>query len=342
MYKCGDIMKKSILLYVLKNAIGAAIAIIIAQAFKLSNVMTAGIIVLLSIQNTRQESFKIAFKRLIATFIALIIAPIIFKLFSFSPYSFGVFLLIFIPLLIRFDLQDGIVVNSVLVTHLIIDKDISIGFLLNELGIMIIGLTVALVLNIYMPNIEGRLEDVEKQVEKWIQNVLKKYANILKTTGELKNPEGLFRQGDELIQEAVDHAHIYFNNQILMREDYQMAYVYMRKQQMDVLKHIYTYLTRLSITHAASIKVCDFTIKVSEAIGVENRAKDLLVELESLKQEFRTWDLPKSRDEFENRALLFQYLNDIERFLEIKDEFHDKYQFSKLHLKRIDANTTNS
>ena len=83
-------MKKSILLYVLKNAIGAAIAIIIAQAFKLSNVMTAGIIVLLSIQNTRQESFKIAFKRLIATFIALIIAPIRYKLFSFSPYSFGV------------------------------------------------------------------------------------------------------------------------------------------------------------------------------------------------------------------------------------------------------------
>ena len=121
-------MKKSILTYVIKNAIGATIAILIAQLFKLTNVMTAGVIVLLSIQNTRKESLSIAFKRLIATFIALLITPIIFKLFSFNPFSFGVFLLIFIPILIRFNLQDGIVVNSVLVTHLIIDKDISFPF----------------------------------------------------------------------------------------------------------------------------------------------------------------------------------------------------------------------
>ena len=329
-------MKRSLLVYVIKNAIGATVAVLIAKAFKLTNVMTAGVIVLLSIQNTRQESIKIAAKRLTGTFIALTIALFIFKILSFKPYAFGVFLLIYIPLLIKFGLQDGLVVNSVLVTHLIIDQDISFAFLVNELVIMIIGLMVALVLNLYMPSVEEHLDEAEQNVEQWIRDTLKKYVELIKKTpATFQDADSFFVEGEKLVQEAVHQAYLYYNNQILIREDYHMAYVYMRKAQIDVLKHAYTYLIRLSMTHAASLKVADFTEKVSESIGVENRAKPLLEELKALKEEFKTWELPKTRDEFENRAMLFQYLNDMERFLDIKNHFHHKYQFSKLHLKRI-------
>lgn len=329
-------MKKSILIYVVKNAVGAAIAILIAQLLNLTNVMTAGVIVLLSIQNTRKESVSIALKRLAATFIALIIAPIIFKLFSFNPFSFGIFLLVFIPILIRLNMQDGIVVNSVLVTHLIIDQDISIQFLINELAIMVIGLSVALLLNIYMPNVEEQLEQAEKDIEKWIREVLVTYAQFIKNTNrQYIDEETLFARGDALIQKAVDHAHIYTNNQLLMRENYHMAYVYMRKQQIDMLKHIYSYITRLTMIHPVSEKVINYTVKTSDAIGIKNRAKGLLVELNELRQSFKTWELPRSREEFENRALLYQYLNDLESFLSIKDQFHEKHQYSPLHLKRL-------
>lgn len=36
-------------------------------------------------------------------------------------------------------------------------------------------------------------------------------------------------------------------------------------------------------------------------------------------------DLPKNREEFENRALLFQFLNDLEDFLLLKKAFKDNY-----------------
>ena len=36
-------------------------------------------------------------------------------------------------------------------------------------------------------------------------------------------------------------------------------------------------------------------------------------------------ELPKNRNEFENRALLFQFLNDLEDFLIIKKEFKEVF-----------------
>ena len=36
-------------------------------------------------------------------------------------------------------------------------------------------------------------------------------------------------------------------------------------------------------------------------------------------------ELPKNREEFENRALLFQFLNDLEDFLIIKKEFKERF-----------------
>ena len=35
--------------------------------------------------------------------------------------------------------------------------------------------------------------------------------------------------------------------------------------------------------------------------------------------------LPQSRGEFENRAVLYQFFNDVEEFLEIKEEFLKRY-----------------
>ncbi|MEG0085126.1 MAG: hypothetical protein RR817_01510, partial [Niameybacter sp.] len=52
-------------------------------------------------------------------------------------------------------------------------------------------------------------------------------------------------------------------------------------------------------------------------------AKMLLEQLAKLREVFRASSLPKTREEFENRAMLYQYLNDIEHFLEIKQSFRE-------------------
>ena len=47
----------------------------------------------------------------------------------------------------------------------------------------------------------------------------------------------------------------------------------------------------------------------------------ILNDLESLRSEFKRMELPKSREEFESRAQLLQFLNDMEDFLVIKRNF---------------------
>ena len=43
-------------------------------------------------------------------------------------------------------------------------------------------------------------------------------------------------------------------------------------------------------------------------------------------------ELPKTREEFENRAMLYQFLNDLEQFLSIKNGFKEEL------LKPLDIN----
>lgn len=322
-------MNKSLLLYVLKNAIGATIAILLAQFFELKNVMTAGVIVLLSVQNTKMESVKIALKRFGATIIALIMAPIIFQLLDFNPFSFGVFLALYLPILILLGLQDGIVVNSVLVTHLLIDEDISFNFLLNETWIMLIGLSIALILNLYMPSVEGQLKNTEKEIEDLIGQVLSYFSDRIIHRSNETNGALLFESLTDKLQDAIDQAHLYTNNNLFVKEDYHIAYVYMRKQQTNVLLRIHEYLLKLSMSYLVSLKVSDFTKRTSNSIGIKNKATDLLLDLDELRELFKSWELPKTREEFENRALLFQFLNDMEIFLNIKKAFHAKYNVAK-------------
>ena len=107
-----------------KTGIGAVIAMIIAKELGLSYWVSAGIITILSIQSTKRESLKIALKRIESVIIALIVSSILFLVLGFNSVIFGLYLLVFIPLTVKLKVTDGIVVSSVLVTHLLVEKQV--------------------------------------------------------------------------------------------------------------------------------------------------------------------------------------------------------------------------
>jgi uncharacterized membrane protein YgaE (UPF0421/DUF939 family) len=65
----------------------------------------------------------------------------------------------------------------------------------------------------------------------------------------------------------------------------------------------------------------EFTNEVALNIHEDNDCVELINKLNLLRKEYQNMELPKNRTEFENRALLFQFLNDLEDFLTIKKEF---------------------
>ena len=57
-------------------------------------------------------------------------------------------------------------------------------------------------------------------------------------------------------------------------------------------------------------------------IGYKDMATARLEELKNMREDMKSLPLPKERVEFENRAMLYQILNELEEFLFVKIQFH--------------------
>lgn len=68
-----------------------------------------------------------------------------------------------------------------------------------------------------------------------------------------------------------------------------------------------------------------FLYRTAQQLSQENPGESLLVNLHDFKSHFRERALPVTRVEFESRALLFQLLVDLERFIQLKVDFYGLY-----------------
>lgn len=305
----------------LKTGIGASIAMIIAKQLGLEYAVSAGIITILSIQNTKKQSVKIAIQRIASFLMALFIATILFKILGYYAITFGIFLLIFIPLVVRFNLEQGIVVSSVLVTHLLVEKSTSMFWIWNELSLMLIGVGVALLLNLYMPSIEAQIKEDQIYIEEKMKGILIQMAKALKENCNSIKEEELFNNLENRLHTARSNAYQNLNNYFLLDASYYVQYMEMRIQQFETIKRMKGHFKKFFMAYEQTIMMADFTEQVSHSLYEENTCEQLLEELNKLRDNFRKMALPSTREEFENRAMLFQFLNDMEQFLTIKNEF---------------------
>lgn len=305
----------------LKTGVGASIAIIIAKQLGLEYSISAGIITILSVQNTKKQSVKIAFHRVGACILALFISSVIFRIFGYNDVIFGVFLLSFIPVAVKFNVEEGIVVSSVLVTHLLIERSVEIFWIRNELALMLIGVGIALLLNLYMPSIEGQIKQDQIYIEEKIREILLNMAMALKEHKISLKEDDLFNSLEIKLHEAQSRAYINLNNYFLLDVSYYVQYMEMRMQQYETMKRMKEHFQRFFMTYDQTIMMAEFTEKVASSLHEQNTAEQLLNDLCLLRKEFTKMPLPSTREEFENRAMLFQFLNDMEQFLKVKNEF---------------------
>ena len=134
---------------VIKTAFGTFLAIYLAQIMGISYGVTAGIVTIISIQTTKKESVKIAIERFIASLVGLFIAAMFFYFWGYTPFVFGLFILIFMPICLKFNLFQGFLVTVVLATHILTERNISLKILTNEILILVLGALIAIVLNLY-------------------------------------------------------------------------------------------------------------------------------------------------------------------------------------------------
>ena len=144
-----------------KTALSAALALLVASQLQLLYPTAAAIIALLSLTNTKHSSLVTGISRLFSLALATAIAYLCFTFIGFNAGAFGIYLLLFIPSAVYFKLSEGISVSSVLVTHYLIEQNLSWQLIANEFALMILGVGFALLFNLYMPNRDSRLHSAK-------------------------------------------------------------------------------------------------------------------------------------------------------------------------------------
>lgn len=323
-------------LKIIKIAAGSCLAIILADLLGLSYSASAGIITLLSIQDTKKETLKVAAKRFTAFATAILIALIIFLTLGYHPVTFGIFLLFFVTISYLLNITEGIPMCSVLVSHFLIEQNISKAFIGNEIAIFGIGIIIGVILNLYMPDNTGAVLKDISLVEEEVKRVLKNMAVILrlKDISELSVQKEIspdiqhFQELDYMLVNLEDHlklaqkqAYENMNNTLLTDTRYYIGYFTMRKEQVMLLQQIAADMKQLNLIPKQAYPLAYMMDKIKEQFRESNNARELLKELNRMKELFKEEPVPTTREEFENRAILYGIMNNIESFLIIKRDF---------------------
>jgi uncharacterized membrane protein YgaE (UPF0421/DUF939 family) len=310
-------LKKINLLFLLKTGIGSAIAILIANALGLLYSPSAGIITLLTIQNTKKETLIIAVKRVEAFVLATILSYLIFEGLGYTALAFGAFVSLFVAMCFLFDLKDGISMNAVLMTHFLIEKHMDPSLIFNEISILIIGMGIGIIINLAMPRNIERIRKEQVLLEEEIKKHLRSMEGILRKEEHEIDFTDLENFVERLLKSTYEEA----GNRLLSDTRYLVSYLEMRKLQVGVLKDITSNIIQIEAIPVQAEPIAEYIEHIAASFHEKNNVTGLLTILEQLKEHFRKEPLPNTREEFENRAMLYQVMKELEYFLMLKRNF---------------------
>lgn len=302
-------------------AISATIALIIGNILGLQYATVGAVIAILSIQDTRKKALVISYKRIVACSIGILLSVILYSILGNRALIFGLFLIILIPLTSRLKVQEGMVPSVVLSTHFLVANNITIALIFNEILLMIIGIGVAAIANIFMPSLEDKFRDDKEWIEEHYRIIISKMSKSLITHTVDIDEQKIINEVEKRLYESKETAYKIVNNHFFKSSSYYTDYINMRINQFDTIKRMRLHFQRFNIPVEQMNVMADFTLCVAENISEMNDCKSLLRDLDILRSEFKKMELPKTREEFESRAQLLQFLNDMEEFLLIKRNF---------------------
>jgi uncharacterized membrane protein YgaE (UPF0421/DUF939 family) len=310
----------------IKTAVGAGLAIWIASLLDLEFATFAAIIVIMCIERTKKKTLITMNKKFFASLLSLVIGALFFEVLGYYPIVFALFILLFVPILVRARIQDGFVTSMVVVLHVYTVKNANWAMFLNELYIIFIGMGIALLINSIMPNFKRDIETFKKEIEQKFEIILYEFSAHLRDSErnwdgkEILEVEDSINQSKSIAVQDVE-------NHLLRKQNKDYYYLEMRENQLELLKHM---MKIVAIVSSSSLHVkqkemfAEFLENLSENVHSGDTTDISLNELEELKASIRKTELPKTREEFEIRANLFYLIFEMENYLNIKKKLFSK------------------
>ncbi|WP_282154776.1 aromatic acid exporter family protein [Cytobacillus gottheilii] len=318
----------------IKTAVGTSIAIMIAQMFGLENYVSAGIITILCIQVTKKKSLMASWARFFACLMSMVFASLFFELIAFHPLVIGLLLLFFIPVTVMMKVNDGIVTSSVIILHIYNAGEVTRELLINELGLITIGIGVALLANLYMPSLDGKLIEYQQQIEENFKIIFDEIVKYLRTNESNWDGSEL-TETYALIEEARALANRDTENRFIQQENLYYSYFRMREKQFEIIERVLPSITSISLQLEQGEMIADFIEELSEHIHPGNTAIVYIEKLLRMRLQFQNMELPKTREEFEARAALLHFTQEMEQYMIIKSNFKGLKMKKGLNQKQV-------
>lgn len=315
-------MNKHTWIQVFKIGIGSALAIWIAEILGLRYATSAGIVTLLTIQNTRRDTFHLAEKRLFSFSVTICIAMLCVNLIPVHFISFGIFMLILVAVSYYLDWNGAISVNAVIGTHIIfMEQGLSKELLLNEAAMVIVGIVIAVLFNMKVPSKEAELlmdiAHIDAYMDENLHSIADHLCNHVKLDKDRKHLKALH----EHIQKAIDKAYANKNNTLKSHSEYYIEYLNFRREQCEILLHVYYIVAHHDFVVEEAGTVAALIREVAGHLHVQKEIEAVMHNLDQTAHEIIEGAMPKTHEEFGSKAVLYQLLYELREFLWHQERF---------------------
>lgn len=214
-----------IFLRIFKIAAAASAGSFLAMILRLATPTSAGIIAILSLQNTRRETFSLVAKRILSFFPAMAVALTVFSLMGYRIFSIFIYLVLFAAICELFSLQNTLVSNTVLVLHLFTAQSAHPSLLLNELLLLLIGTACGILMNLYMPGNSARIRQAQARSEQIFRETFHRIAQDIVMDKQLACTFFDLSPLDLILEKLEKEAWENRGNTLLSDEQYFVKYV---------------------------------------------------------------------------------------------------------------------
>ncbi|MGL4510709.1 aromatic acid exporter family protein, partial [Cetobacterium sp.] len=233
---------------VIKTALASFLSYYLADYFGIKYGLTASIIAIISIQATKSDSIKITIERFFAVILGMSLFILLSSFLGYHYITLGIFILLFMPLCIKFRIVQGFLVTTVLATHILSEKSISLDFLLNEFYVLILGLSVGNILNLYMPTNSKTIDLIKMKVDLILKQILSDISESLKCSCVSVNEDKNFKSLKATIEEGRKFSLLDYDNSLFDKCNENLNFFSMRRRQYRILTRMRTCFKRLYIT----------------------------------------------------------------------------------------------
>ena len=302
-----------------KTAVGMTLGVIICKLLGLDNYASSAILVVLCIKHTKMHSVQAILSRLVSCLLILFLGSAIFSLLGQHAFVLGLIVLLFIPLTVVLNVQEGVITSCVILLHVFNAKAINGHLILNEIMLLIVGLGIAFLMNLMMPSLDKKLNHFKQDIENQITEIF----NIFSQACSMHN-DHLNIKFDSLplnIKKAKSLAFRDVKNHFVRNENSFYHYFDMREEQVELLKRMTPLLERINTDDPILEKISQLMYEIGSNVNSNDYTALRLHSLYEIRLSLDDLPLPTTHKTLNSRAHIIQILNELEEYLNIKSQF---------------------